>query len=123
MTGECVAGEQRGVHREDQRADGNTERSSRPERSPDVVPEKKENQQREVQQVAMQILENQWECCLAAILSAPSFSDGAAGRMERKGAVVRLAVVVAGQTKSARRPEDQDRRREPLRQHGPVAEV
>src|SRR5207244_4464272 len=123
VTGECVSGEQRGIRSQNQRAHRNAELSSRPQRAPHVVPEKKQNDQCEVQQIAMQVLQDQWKCSLAAILASRSFSDSAAWRMECERTVVRLAVVVTGQTKSSGRPENEHRRGEPLRQRRPVTEV
>src|SRR6184192_1834034 len=71
----------------------------------------------------MKILENQRECRLTSILASLPLGDGATWRMQRERSVIRLAIVVAGETESARRPENQHRRREPLRQGSPVPEV
>src|SRR5687767_6469181 len=123
MTGECVSGEQNRIDRQHDRARGDPELSPGPERFPDVVPEKEKHQQRYVQKIAMKVLEDEREGRLAAIVSTPPLRDRASGRMQREGSVVRLAVVVAGETESTRCPENQDRRREPLRQCRPVLEI
>src|SRR2546427_8443046 len=104
VTRERVAGEQRAVYRQNQRADRDAKCSCRPQCAPHVVPEKKQNDQREVQQIAMQVLQDQRKCSLAAIIAPRSFGDSAAWRMECERTVVRLAVVVTGQTKSSGRP-------------------
>ena len=81
MAGKCVAGQQRRIQRQHQRADRDPEMSLRPESAPDVVPEKNEHDERNVQQVAMQILQQQRERRFTGILAALSFGDRAAGRM------------------------------------------
>src|SRR5262245_40953816 len=83
VTGEGVHRQQRRVDEEYERADGDAEVPRRPERFPDVVPEEAEHDQRDVQQIAMEVLQDERECRLAPVL-APRLSDGASRRMQRE---------------------------------------
>src|SRR5581483_12045043 len=74
------------------------------ERAAGVVPQEAEHDRREVEEVAMHVLQYQREGALAAVAAARA-GDGARRRRQEERAVVRLAVVVTGEPQAARRPE------------------
>ena len=81
--------------------------------------EKNDKNQREIKKIAMNILKNQRKFSLAAIIVATAarrLADGARGRVSPESFVIRAAIVVAGKSKSGRRPENQKcgRKRQPI---------
>ncbi len=78
-----------------------------------VVPEEAEKNNREIKKVAMNVLQDKWKRSFATIVFANGgFANGAGRRIEKKGAVVGFAVVVAGGAKAERRAENEDGGRE-----------
>src|SRR4029079_7955591 len=73
------------------------------ERAAGVVPEEREHDDREVEEVPMRVLEDQREPALAAVALPAGARAGRRG--QEVGAVVGLAVVVTSGTKTERRPE------------------
>src|SRR5262245_48684097 len=72
VTAEGVAAEQNDVHEEDERADPDAEGDAtggvlEPERLPDVVRQDRQEEEAEVQEVAVDVLENQRESLLTTI--------------------------------------------------------
>src|SRR6185503_13058209 len=82
-----------------------------------VPPEDREHQDREVQSVAVDVLDHPREARLAAVLRT-RVRHGARRRGPEERAVVRAAVVVAGDAERERRTDDEERRR----QRVPVAD-
>src|SRR5258708_3287411 len=82
------------------------------ERADGVVPKETDEKNREVEEVAMDILKNEGKSRFAAIIPARRFTDGAGGGIEEKRAVVRFAVVVARSAKAQRASKNQERGRE-----------
>ncbi len=82
-----------------------------PHRLPDVVREEQDEHQREVQEVAMDVLQDQRETNARPVALA-RLADRAGRRVGPERLVVGAAVVVAGEPEQPRRPEDQQRRRE-----------
>src|SRR5262245_21879167 len=123
MTGEGVERQQGYVRREHKSGDTEAESAAGavgcwPDAGiDDVGRQQDEKDEREVEKIAMQILE-QKQVRLAAIVVATRLTDGAGGWIEKEGAIVGLAIVVAGHTKAAGSREDQKRGRNPLRQPG-----
>src|SRR6266404_3546695 len=103
MTAERVAAEQDDVYRENNRADADAEPAIKPERFPNVVGEDQNKNQREVEKVAVNVLHDERERTLAEI-SFARFANGARGRIGPERFVIRAAIVVTGESKSARRP-------------------
>src|SRR6266403_1323777 len=112
MAGKRVEREQRDVEGEDERADTDAEVAAEKEGANGVVPEKNDEQNRQVKEIAMDILEDKRKSGLAAIVAARGFADGAGGRVQEKRAVVGFAVVVAGGAKAQRANKNEERRRE-----------
>ena len=75
-----------------------------------VIPEKAEKQNREVEKIAMQVLQNERKRRLAAILAARRLADRAGGWIEKKRAVVGFAIVITSRAKTERAAENQDGR-------------
>src|SRR5262245_25972467 len=82
----------------------------------DRVPaENEDEEQREVEEVAMDVLHDQWKVTFAPVALA-RLADGTGRRVGPERLVVGAAIVVTRQTKSTGRPEDQHGRRDPDRQ-------
>ncbi len=94
-----------------ERSHSNAEPAVEAERAERVVPEKPEEQDREIEKESVKVLEHEGKRGLAAI-GAPRLSDRAGRRVQKERAVVRLPVVVAGGPETEGPPEDQKRRRE-----------
>src|SRR5271168_2505845 len=80
-----------------------------------VVPKKGEEENRQVEKIAMQVLQDKRKFRFARI-GALALANAAGGRIEEKGAVISLAVVVAGGAKAQRSGENQKsgRKRPPM---------
>src|SRR6266403_2038752 len=112
MARKCVERKQRDVESEDERADTDAEVAVEEEGVNGVVPKKNDEQNREVKEIAMDILEDERKSGFAAIVAARRFTDRAGGGIEEKGAIERLAVVVAGGAKAEGASKDQNGGRE-----------
>ncbi len=75
------------------------------------------NSQREVEEVAMDVLNDQREVALAQIFLA-RLAHRAVGRIGPEGFVVRAAIVIASDAEAARHPQDQHRHRDEARHPG-----
>src|SRR5262249_51038921 len=76
-----------------------------------VPPQDHDEQERQVQEIAMAVLQDQWKSTLAPVAFA-RLADGAVGRVGPERLVVSAPVVVAGEAEAGRRPQDQEGRRE-----------
>src|SRR5262249_31533893 len=117
VTAERVEREQRCVGQQDQRPHADSEPVREAEGPECVPPEAAQDRDGEIEEVAVDVLEDEWEAALAEVLRA-RVRNGAGGRSPDEGPVIRLAIVVAGEPEPPGRPEDEERRR-PL---PPVAE-
>src|SRR2546423_12978771 len=106
MTTEGVSAEQNHVHRKNERADTDSETVINPQCFPNIVTEDQNKNQGEIKKVAMDILHDEREGSLAEI-SFARLANGAGGRIGPERFVIRSAVVVTRQPKSARRPQYQ----------------
>src|SRR6516164_3420396 len=116
VTAERVAAQQDDVKCEHDRSNADTEVSStglirEPHRSPGVVSENENEQQREVKKVAVDILHDERKGIFAQI-SLPSLGNGASGWVCPECFVVSAPVVVTGEPKAPRSPQYQKGRRE-----------
>src|ERR1700722_14111280 len=105
MAAERVGTQQAQVRREDQGPDADAERLAaarvrEPERVPEVVREHEEERNREVEEIAVDVLEHEREESLAQI-RRPRLSNRAVDRVGPHGLVVRAAIVVAGKAETA----------------------
>ena len=76
-----------------------------PERFPNVVTENQDENEREIQEIAMHVLHDERERALAEIRFA-RLTDSARGRVRPECFVIRAAIVITGQAESARRPQN-----------------
>src|SRR5215472_3718124 len=102
VAGERVKREQCYVQSEDKRANADSELPAEGKRTNGVVPEKAKKKNRQIEKVAMNILQDERKRSFAAILAVGRFADGARGRIEKKRAVVSFAVVITGSSKTQR---------------------
>src|SRR4029078_10143454 len=112
MAAERVAGEQDDVRRQDERPDANSEMLHsgaviEPQRLPHIVREEEEEQQRHVQEVAVNVLQDQRKRSLTEVALA-GFADRAVRRIGPERLVVGAAIVVAGESKQSRKREDDE---------------
>src|SRR5688500_8778806 len=117
MAAESVATEKHDVHCQDQRAEANAKvclpgrRINKPHGFPNVVREQNQKQERNVKEVAMDVLHHEWKRTFAEI-SLPRLANSAGRRVSPETLVVSAAIIIAGQPEQAGRPENQERGRE-----------
>src|SRR5436190_384780 len=115
MAAEGVTAEQNNVHRQHEGSDADAERSLawrrvlEPHGFPDIAREEQQENQGEIKEIAVNVLQDQRKGILAPI-RFPRFGYGAGRRVGPERFVIGAAIVVAGETKSSRRPKDQERR-------------
>src|SRR5689334_1826924 len=102
-----VDGEQDHVHQHDDAAEADEQAAIENKGDDGVVPEKAQNNERGVKEITVHILKNEGELRLATVRPL-AFAYRTGGRVHEIGAVVSLAVVVAGGAKS--QGEDQDQK-------------
>src|SRR2546428_2553208 len=116
MARQRVAGQQDDVRQQHQRADTYAKVSShgrvKPKSRNRVVPENHQEDDGNIEKVAMQILQNKGKPCFASVTSARRLADRTGRRIEKKRAIVSFAIVITRRPKAERRPENQDRRRQ-----------
>src|SRR5262249_31448068 len=100
MAREAVARERGRAGEQDERADAQAEGGTVAHRGHHVPTQEEEVEEGDVEQVAVEVLQDQGEGGLATVARAPELADGTRRRVEEVRAVVRLPVVVA------RRPEE-----------------
>ncbi len=101
MAGKSVERKQDNVESEDERADSDAEVAVEEEGTNGVVPEETDKENREVKEIAMNILQDERKSRFATIIAACRFTYRAGWRIEEKGAVKRLAVVVTSAAKAS----------------------
>src|SRR5215216_4532630 len=116
MAAECVSAEEYYVSGQQQcsNADAKMFCSSgigEPHRLPCIVRKKDQKEDREIKKIAMHVLDYQRKRSLAAI-SLSRLAHRTARRIGPERLVVSAPVVVAGETKSCRKRQDYERRRE-----------
>src|SRR5216684_4072307 len=103
MAAECVTAQQNRVSGQDQSSDADAKSIFKPHGLPSVMGQKHDENQCEIEKVAMYVLQNERKGSLAEILLA-GLAHRAGWRIGPKRLVVCAAIVVAGDPKSARRP-------------------
>jgi len=106
MAAERIAGEQGDVREKNQGAHTDTEGVVEPESFPNVVGEEDQEDERDVEKIAMDVLDDEREGTFAEIFFA-RLADGARRRVRPEGFVVCAAIVVTSEAESAGRPEDE----------------
>src|SRR5581483_5071581 len=125
VTPERIAAEQDYVGSQNERSQPDPERSptghrvGEPERFPDIEDEARQEQERQVEKIAMNVLENQGKPPLAAVCIA-RLAHCTGGRIRPESPVIGAAVIIAGEAKQPRSPKDQQcgRPRQPRRPPG-----
>jgi len=112
MARKSVERKKNDVEGEDERADSDAKVSVEKERADRVKPEETDKENCEIKKIAMDILQDERKSCFAAIVAACRFTYGAGWRIEEKGPVKGLAVVVTSGAKAEGAGKDQERRRE-----------
>src|SRR5262245_224529 len=110
MASERVSAEEHDVRGKHDSSDADPERLAarrrirEPHSLPNVVREEDEKEKRDVQEIAMDVLDDQREVPLAEICLA-RLANCARRRIEPEGFVIRAAIVVAGESEQSRPPE------------------
>src|ERR1700694_3110228 len=107
MARQRVEGKQDHVEQQNQAANADTKVSVEEKSIDGIVPQESQKYNREIQKVAVHILQNEREGRLPAIFSFGRFSHRARRGIEEKCAVIRFAVVIAGGAKSQWARENQ----------------
>ncbi len=115
MAAQRVAAQQHHVDQQHQRPHADAEFAVEPQGLPHVVRQEHQKQERDVEEVAMDVLNDQREVALAQILLA-RLAHGAVGRVGPEGFVVGAAIVVAGDAEAAREYQDDHRHGHEARQ-------
>src|SRR5437016_12693264 len=84
----------------------------KPKRSYRVVPENDQKDDRDIKKIAMEILQDKRKARFANVAIRMRLANGASGRIQKEGAVISFAIVIAGRAKTERRPQNQHRRRQ-----------
>src|SRR5215213_6095216 len=105
MAAESVAAQQHHVERQHERADPDTELLSastviEPQRLPHVVREEEQKQHGDVQEIAVDVLHDQWKGSLPEVARS-WLADRTVRRISPERLVVGPAIVVAGKPKQA----------------------
>src|SRR6267142_6470242 len=112
MTGEGVKRKQNDIGKQHQRTDADTKMSIKPEGANRVVPENDQKNESDVEKITMEVLQYQRESRFTAIFVRPGFAYGTSRGIKEERAVVSLAIVIAGGSKTEGRPKNQNRGRE-----------
>src|SRR2546430_17255354 len=99
VAGEAVERERGGVDQQHERADPDAEAAPEARRREHVAPEEDEVDERDVERVAVEVLEDEGEGGLAAVAVPARLAHRARRRIEEVRAVVGLAVGVSGGAK------------------------
>src|SRR5262249_44748022 len=101
MARERVERKQDDVGGQHERAETHAEASIKREGADGVDAQKNDEEDSNIEEVAVDVLEDERKLRLAAV-GMPTFSDGARRRVEEEGPIVGLSVVVAGHPKAQR---------------------
>src|SRR5271154_871639 len=115
MAAESVAREKNHIQREHDRSDADAKmfravRGREPHSFPRVMRKKNDEQNGNVGEIAMDVLQDQREIFFAEIFFT-RLADGARNRVSPKSLVIRAAIIIAGEAKSARSPQNKKGRR------------
>src|SRR5258708_19140264 len=110
MTTEGVSTEQDDVESEHHRTDAKPEMSGtggirKPKSAPGIMRQHQNKDQRDIEKIPMNILQNEGERSFARIPKA-RFPDCTSRWISPEGFVVRSAIIVPGETEACRRPEN-----------------
>src|SRR5258708_9566070 len=112
MEAECVAAQENSVSEQDQSSDADAKSIFEPHGPPSVMSKQHDENQCEIEKVAMYVLKDERKGSLAEIFLA-GLAHRTGRRIGPKRLVVCAAIVVAGDSESTRRPQDQHRASDP----------
>src|SRR5438874_13360576 len=101
MTGEKIQRQQDDVEQQNQGPESNPNSVGEEKSFDRVMPKEDEEDNRQVHEIAMDILQDEGKPRLAGVV-ALSLRHGATWRIEKKCAVISLAIVVAGRAEAQR---------------------
>src|SRR3954468_21267685 len=116
MATKSISAQKHDIDRQHQRSHAETERLcavsriSKPQRLPYVVGQNQNESERQIEKVPMHSLHDQRKRPFAPI-RLPRLANGAGRRVCPEGFVIRAAIIITGEPKSARRPQDEKRGR------------
>src|SRR5438477_1690178 len=110
MTGEKIQRQQDDVEQQNQGPESNPNSVGKEKSFDRVMPKEDEEDNRQVHEIAMDILQDEGKPRLAGVV-ALSLRHGATWRIEKERTVIRFAVVVAGRAEPKRSAENEQRRR------------
>ena len=113
MAAQCVAAEKKNVQREHKSPDADAEMFyaavHKPQGFPNVVRENEQEQQPKVEEVTVDVLHDERKGPFTE-KNLARLADGARRRVGPKRLVIGAAVIIAGESKTRRRPQNQQRR-------------
>ena len=113
MTAKGVAAKKNDVNGEHDCSDANSEgfatsrRIAKPQRLPNVDREDDNKNEREIKEIAMDVLHNKRKRTLAQIRRS-RFAHAAGGGIGPKSLVIGASIIIAGKPESTGRPQDQE---------------
>src|SRR5262249_46631887 len=116
VAGERIEREQTPVPEPDERVDADAEfvrpqAGRKGESCKRILPEKNQKQDRQIQEIAMDVLQDERKRGFPLVVAGSAFTDCASRRIQEKCPIVGLSVVIAGGAETERAGEDQQCRR------------
>src|SRR5260370_5666158 len=105
VTAKSVTTQQDDINREHNRADADSKSIIEPERFPNVVAQNQNKNECEIQKIAMHVLHDERERALAPITLA-RLTDRTRRWIRPECFIISAAIIITGQSKSARRPQN-----------------
>src|SRR5580698_546471 len=111
VAGKRVERQQNNVRSQDKRAQADAEMPIEVESLYNVVPEKQNEHDCDVEKIAVKVLKDEGKLCFTLIFAFGRLTDGTRRRIEKKRPVVSFAVVIAGGAKPEGPGKNEQRRR------------
>jgi hypothetical protein len=111
VAGKRINSQEDNVEEQHKRTNSDSKSPVKEESAERVPPEKDEEDEPCIQKVAVQVLKDERELRFSRVASLARFTHGAGGRVEKKGPVVSLSVVVTSNPESQGESKNQESRR------------
>jgi hypothetical protein len=95
MAGESIHSQKDDVEKQHQSPDSHADSAIKKEGAERISPKKNEEDEANVQKVAVEVLQNKRKRSLTPITVLSAFADGARGRIKKESAIVSLPIVIA----------------------------
>src|SRR3981081_4680686 len=105
VTAKCITAEQNDVDREDECSDSNSKSVRKPKRFPNIDTQNDDENECEIKKIAVHVLHDEREGTLTEI-SFARFAHRAGRRIGPERLVVGAAIVITGESETARRPQN-----------------